>query len=151
MKYSILLLLVLMFSFSSCGNKEEVADNRSKVKVTVKQADSCFLGFGINFSGRIEPVKQSVVSTRLMGQVSRIFVKEGQPVNQGDLLISIRSNDLKARQNQIAATIDEVQAGRQNNVDTNNQKIELPKRADDPDRNKPLQNCKNSNAQDQQQ
>ena len=73
-----------MFSFSSCGNKEEVADNRSKVKVTVKQADSCFLGFGINFSGRIEPVKQSVVSTRLMGQVSRIFVKEGQPVNQGD-------------------------------------------------------------------
>ncbi len=114
MKYSILLLLVLMFSFSSCGNKEEVADNRSKVKVTVKQADSCFLGFGINFSGRIEPVKQSVVSTRLMGQVSRIFVKEGQPVNQGDLLISIRSNDLKARQNQIAATIDEVQAAFEN-------------------------------------
>lgn len=115
MRYSVLIIgLAALLSVSSCGKKQDAAENRPTIKVEVKQADSAFLGHGVSFSGKIEPVKQSVVSTRIMGQILQFYVSEGQLVNRGDLLVSIRSNDIKARQNQVAASINEIKAAYEN-------------------------------------
>lgn len=115
MRYGVFILgLAALLTVSSCGKKQDAAENRPAIKVVVKQADSAFLGHGITFSGKIEPVKQSVVSTRIMGQISQFYVSEGQLVKKGDLLVSIRSNDIKARQNQVAASIDEIKAAFEN-------------------------------------
>ncbi len=114
MKYSSLILVISAITVISCGKKEDAASPRSIVNVEVKKADSVSLGHGVTFSGQVEPVLQSVVSTRIMGQISKVYVKEGELVGKGDLLVSIRSNDIKARQQQVVASIDEVKAAYEN-------------------------------------
>ena len=39
-----------------------------------------------------------------MGQVNRIYVKPGQKVNQGDLLLQIRNQDILAKKAQVEAS-----------------------------------------------
>jgi RND family efflux transporter MFP subunit len=56
-------------------------------------------------SGKIEAANSANLSTRMMGFVTKIFVTVGQKVNEGDLVLSINSNDLSAKKAQVDAGI----------------------------------------------
>ena len=93
--------------FSSCGNKEHDAASEANTEtVAVKVATAKLEDFPMetSFSGKLEADKQSNLSTRIMGQITSIFVKPGQKVSKGDLLIQIRNQDILAKKAQVEAS-----------------------------------------------
>jgi len=91
---------------ASCGHKEHAAttENTAKVAVKVETANLEEFPMETSFSGKLEADKQSNLSTRIMGQITSIYVKPGQKVNQGDLLIQIRNQDILAKKAQVEAS-----------------------------------------------
>lgn len=101
----ILILGALSF-LASCGEstKETIKDEPA---VAVKLGGS-YSGQSADFisaSGKIEAENSANISTRMMGYITRIHVKVGQQVKQGQLLLSINSSDLTAKKAQVDASI----------------------------------------------
>lgn len=63
-------------------------------------------------AGVAQPVRQAVLSTRLMGAVTDVRVHEGDRVREGDLLARIDARDLAAQEAQAEARIAEAEAVR---------------------------------------
>lgn len=61
-------------------------------------------------SGIAAPVQQATVSTKLMGSITEVLVKEGDLVAAGQPLVRIDARDLAAKQAQVAASIAEAEA-----------------------------------------
>ncbi len=61
-------------------------------------------------SGMVSAKQTAMVSTRLMGTIEKIYVRQGDAVRQGQLLMTINSADLRAKEAQAAAMIAEAQA-----------------------------------------
>jgi RND family efflux transporter MFP subunit len=66
----------------------------------------------IEAAGRAEPLEQATLSTRLMGQVVEVAVREGDRVAQGTLLARIDDRDLVARRSQVEAQLAQAEAVR---------------------------------------
>ena len=62
--------------------------------------------------GVAEPLRQATLSTRLMGTILSVLVKEGDAVSAGQPLVRIDARDLSAKQAQVAASIADAQAMR---------------------------------------
>lgn len=62
--------------------------------------------------GVAEPVQQATLSTKLMGTVTAVTVHEGDVVSSGQLLVQIDARDLGAKANQVAASVADAQAMR---------------------------------------
>ena len=77
-----------------------------KVSTTKTQNNSPYF----TASGKITAVNNSVLSTRTSGFVDRIYVKVGDTVAKGKLLLSISNTDLQAKLAQINARITEATA-----------------------------------------
>lgn len=61
-------------------------------------------------SGIATPVQQATVSTKLMGSITEVLVREGDIVASGQPLVRIDARDLAAKQAQVAASIAEAEA-----------------------------------------
>jgi RND family efflux transporter MFP subunit len=100
----ILTAFALGIFLSSCGNRDsKTAVLQEKIAVQLAVAELREYPVVYGFSGKLEAEKQTKLSTRLMGQVSRIYVKPGQKVKQGDLLLQIRNQDILAKKAQLEA------------------------------------------------
>lgn len=62
--------------------------------------------------GVAEPLRQATLSTRLMGTVLSVLVKEGDAVVAGQPLARIDARDLSAKQAQVSASIADAEAAR---------------------------------------
>lgn len=117
MKYILLIAVVAgSFLLSSCsgGPQPEAGENKdTPVLVTVARPSTTNAG-GVIASGQVEAAQSAAISTRVMGTITRIFVKLGDKVNKGQLLAMISSDDLAARRAQIVAQITGAQADRDN-------------------------------------
>ena len=99
-------LIVTMGIFiSSCGNKD-MKETPQEKRLSAKVAVATLKEYPVvySFSGKLEAEKQSNLSTRMMGQVERIYVNPGQQVKQGDLLLQIRNQDVLAKKAQVEAS-----------------------------------------------
>jgi RND family efflux transporter MFP subunit len=67
-------------------------------------------------AGVAAPVQQATLSTKLMGTVTDVLVREGDRVAAGQPLVRIDARDLSAKSAQVAASIAEAQAIRQDAV-----------------------------------
>lgn len=110
--YSILLLAALL-PFIGCGKdtKSTTVDSTEAVRVQLntKSVDTS-LAF-ITVSGKIEAASSANLSTRMMGFVNKVYVKVGDQVKKGQLLVSINNSDLSAKQAQVQAGITEAKVG----------------------------------------
>ena len=61
-------------------------------------------------SGIAAPIRQATLSTKLMGTVLSVSVREGDVVVEGQALVRIDARDLTAREGQVAASIAETEA-----------------------------------------
>jgi RND family efflux transporter MFP subunit len=61
-------------------------------------------------SGTAEPIQQATLSTKLMGSVTRVHVREGDVVRAGQMLLEIDAQDLDAKRARVAAALGEAQA-----------------------------------------
>lgn len=61
-------------------------------------------------SGTAQPIQQATLSTKLMGSVTGVHVREGDVVRAGQLLLEIDAQDLDAKRARVAAALGEAQA-----------------------------------------
>ncbi|WP_163715190.1 efflux RND transporter periplasmic adaptor subunit [Mangrovibacterium lignilyticum] len=103
-KLMLLAVTAVTFALSSCGSKEnEKKAPEHTIKATIATAQLTDYPVIYSFSGKLQADKQSNLSTRIMGQVQKVYVKPGQQVKAGDLLIQIRNQDILAKQAQVEA------------------------------------------------
>jgi RND family efflux transporter MFP subunit len=84
----------------------------------------------IAFSGSLSPILQTTVKSRVSGDVSKVLVREGESVVQGQLLAQIDTADLQARLDAQVAALEEARArlsiaekNRENNLQLLHQKF----------------------------
>lgn len=87
-KLMLLAVTAATLTLTSCGSKEN-QEKSSKQTITAEVATTKVTDFPVqySFSGKLQADKQSNLSTRVMGQVQKVYVKPGQKVNAGELLI----------------------------------------------------------------
>ena len=107
-------LLAAGILFQACSNEKKEQVNSSQITVTVQEVKPVEVPKAFSYSGTVASVKQSTLSTRLMGQIDEVLVHEGDKVEKGQLLVAIRSNDILAKQKQVEANIVEVTAACKN-------------------------------------
>ena len=115
-KLYIVVLFSLVLSLISCNHTtpKSAEDNSLPVQVTINtialENNDSFL----SASGKIEAVKSTDLSTKMMGYVDRIYVKVGDKVRKGQLLLRINSADISAKLAQVNAGITEATAAYNN-------------------------------------
>lgn len=105
-------------TLAACGGSES-ASSESAAPATVRAEGTTLvvkdttLASVFEASGVAEPLQQASVSTKLMGTVTAVLVKEGDAVRAGQVLVQIDSRDLAAKANQVAASIADAEAMQQ--------------------------------------
>ncbi|MCC6752854.1 MAG: efflux RND transporter periplasmic adaptor subunit [Saprospiraceae bacterium] len=111
-------LTILLLSVACSPNEEKSAAEQELSPVEVRLEKPTALGeTGINYfsvSGKLESDRIAHISSRMMGNVARVFIREGKKVKQGDLLVQIHSNDLIAQRDRIDASMAEARAAQAN-------------------------------------
>jgi multidrug efflux pump subunit AcrA (membrane-fusion protein) len=67
----------------------------------------------IPFSGSLAPVVQTAVKSKVPGEVTRVLVREGETVKEGQLLAQIDVTDLQSRVDAQVAALEEAQRAAQ--------------------------------------
>lgn len=120
----VLLAATLLITLSGCGGGDEPARYEPKeVRVDLTTAARTVVPRTVSATGTIEAENSIEVSTRLMGHVEEVLVREGQRVAQGDVLIRIDDTDMQARKRQAEAGLAEAQAVLEN-AETNLERFE---------------------------
>jgi RND family efflux transporter MFP subunit len=94
--FSLFFIVIILFC-SSCRDKIKpgsVEPKRKEVSgITIKAITSSPVDVFYETSGTVKAKNVSIISSRLMGAVTKITVKEGDKVNTGDVLIFIDDSD----------------------------------------------------------
>ncbi|MDY6863467.1 MAG: efflux RND transporter periplasmic adaptor subunit [Thermodesulfobacteriota bacterium] len=86
--------------FLSCGNEKDKATEAYKISIDpsyIKNISHVMVKNFFKSIGTVESKTSTKISSKIVGHVQMVKVKEGDKVKKGDLLISLRSNELKAR------------------------------------------------------
>ncbi len=105
-------LFALSLLIVSCGSdhKTSVAQNMDPVAVKISNLQADNENPFVTASGKIEAANSANLSTRTMGYVNKTYVKVGDKVRKGQLLISINNADLQAKRAQVNANITKANA-----------------------------------------
>jgi RND family efflux transporter MFP subunit len=82
----------------------------SVVNVFVSTANFVATGATITASGQVEAAQTANISTRIMGYITKMDVKVGDVVKQGQLLFTISSTDIQAKRGQTDAAVTQAEA-----------------------------------------
>lgn len=97
--------------FSACGgSKKETATTDEKPVTVTTAVPGGNATDGISISGKVEALQTAHLSTRLMGTITRIYVKAGDRVRSGQVLATVNSQDIAAKRAQTNAAILEAEA-----------------------------------------
>lgn len=117
MKTIIKILVFVMFVVTiSCGKDKTTIekDNSQPIAVTVSSVTANSNTPFVTVSGKVQTVNSSNLSTRIMGYVDEIYVKTGDKIKKGQLLLSVNNADLSAKLAQVNASITEANAAYKN-------------------------------------
>jgi len=104
-------LLLGLASLAACGGDDARAEpeTAAATPATVVARDT-LLPTVVDAAGSAEPFAQSTMSTKLMGTVQQVLVREGDAVEAGALLVKIDARDIDARRSQAAAQLAQAEA-----------------------------------------
>lgn len=114
--FTIILNVSVLF-LASCSSKETkktVVDNSPVIPVKIEKVAGNTNNPFITASGKVQATNSAELSTRMMGYVTKTYVKVGDKVRKGQLLISINNTDLQAKKAQVEANIIKAEAGFKN-------------------------------------
>ncbi len=111
-KHILAITLGVTILISSCGgeDKKSIADTTPAVAVQVKIVAEDDSSPFLTVSGKVEAAKSANISTRMMGYVDKIYVRVGDKVSNGQLLVSVNNADVSAKLAQVNAGITEATA-----------------------------------------
>lgn len=106
--------IVGILTLYSCSSSSKQGDkDQTVVKVEIySPAQSTNEGFYL--SGEVTAKQTANISTRMMGYINKIYVKPGDKVSAGQLLVSISSDEIHAKKAQVQAMITEAEAASKN-------------------------------------
>jgi RND family efflux transporter MFP subunit len=92
---------------ASCGGEAEPPSRRTAEPTTVGTITVAETTITATFeaAGVAEPIERATLSTRLMGSVTQVLVKEGDRVARGQLLARVDARDVEAKRTQVDAGI----------------------------------------------
>lgn len=95
----------------SCSSSEVSAPVAPGRPVTVRVALPVNADGGSNIiaSGQVEALQSVNISTRIMGYITKVYVKPGDEIKQGALLFSVSNTDIVARKAQVQAGVEQAQ------------------------------------------
>lgn len=103
---NVIIFTTLAVLFQACGGNSSESEKDTKATLVTSEIIQLSTVPKISqYTGTVASVNQSTLSTRLLGQVKKVYVSEGDVVKEGQLLVSIRSNDIKAKKQQVEANI----------------------------------------------
>ncbi len=95
-------LPALSLLFTACGNGDDQGGT-PPLAVTTMRVAAAPRAREFRYAGTVEGRTRVTISTKLMGEISSIPFDVGARVSAGQVLISIRSGDLKAKKAQVEA------------------------------------------------
>jgi len=103
---------VLLLAASACSSSKQESKqaNAARVEGTVYTVKDTTVQTAFEASGTAAALRQATLSTKLMGTVLEVLVKEGDTVSAGQPLVRIDARDLSAKADQVAASISEAEA-----------------------------------------
>ncbi|MCA0932104.1 efflux RND transporter periplasmic adaptor subunit [Lutimonas saemankumensis] len=110
--FKIITLVVLtgIISLSCSDQKDRDQELQAPVTVEIEKSESPSEGSYFNASGQIEAEEFARISTRVMGYVTKVYVKVGQQVHKGDALIDINNSDVQAKKAEAESGVLQAQA-----------------------------------------
>ena len=109
----VLPVLVWIGALGACAGEPEHASETEPAAVTEGRTwtvRDTSIGSAFEAAGVARPVADATLSTKLMGQVTEVAVREGDRVAAGQPLVRIDASDLAAKRAQVEASIREAQA-----------------------------------------
>lgn len=105
--------IICCATLTACGsgNKPEKEEPAVKVEVYSPAHSS---SDGIYLSGEAVAKRTATITTRTMGYIRKIYVKPGDHVSAGQMLVSISSDEITAKRAQALAMITEAEAAAKN-------------------------------------
>jgi RND family efflux transporter MFP subunit len=82
----------------------------ARIAGTVLRVQDTIIASTFDASGIAEPMQQATLSTKLMGTVNAVLVREGDAVLAGQPLVRIDARDLAAKASQVEASIADAEA-----------------------------------------
>jgi len=103
-------MIIILTGLNACsgGSKKKNETNEKPVAVTLSTVSTGTQPV-ILASGEVEAVQTANISTRVMSRITQIFVKTGDRVNKGQLLVRVWDEDIKAKRAQADAMIAEAE------------------------------------------
>ena len=98
----------------SCSSSNKLEDKDKTIVKVEAYSPAQSTNEGFYLSGEVTAKQTTNISTRMMGYVTKIYVKPGDKVASGQLLVSISSDDILAKKAQIQAMITEAEAAAKN-------------------------------------
>lgn len=86
------------------------ANTPARIDGTVLRVQDTTVAATFDAAGIAEPMQQATVSTKLMGTVTAVLVREGDVVRSGQAVVQIDARDLTAKAAQVAASIADAEA-----------------------------------------
>ena len=108
--------LILMSLFAGCGDK--IGPGTAEVKrqpitgVVVTKVEPSKIEDAYETSGTVKARVSSVIASRVMGAVTSLMVREGDRVEDGQLLLTIDERDAKERMNAAAMALESARQNR---------------------------------------
>jgi HlyD family secretion protein len=65
----------------------------------------------VSASGTVRPIVEAKIAPRIMSNVAAVYVREGDPVRKGQVLIRLEARDLQAQVAQAQAAVTAAEAG----------------------------------------
>lgn len=101
-------------AFLGCASRSDAPRETARAPITIAGVEYAVhdttIDDALEAPGVAEPMLQSTLSTRLMGSVTEVLVREGDVVREGQVLVRIDARDLVARAAQVRAAIADAEA-----------------------------------------
>lgn len=101
---------LLLFASACSSPKAESAQTPRRVAGTAYTVRDTIVQTEFEASGTATPLRQSTLSTKLMGTVLQVLANEGDRISAGQILVRIDARDITAKNSQVAASIAEAEA-----------------------------------------
>jgi len=111
-KITVYLLSAFALLVTSCSSSETqvVEPNTALINVVVSKPSQNRNTSNIEVTGQVEAAHAANVSTRIMGYITKVYVKTGDRVKAGQMLFTINSTDIQAKKAQVEAGIKQAEA-----------------------------------------
>ena len=104
-------ILLVSVILTSCSDSKSLnTADAEVVNVKVEKSKSPESAGYFSTSGQIEAEQYANISTRMMGYVSKVYVKVGEKVRKGQALIDINNADMEAKKAQAQAGVSQAEA-----------------------------------------